>query len=164
MASESKVCAYCTGTFQPRRSDAKTCSNACRVALHRRTKGAPPTRRRRSSAARKRATGHGVVVDHRPVPSAARLFTPAPEGGAWTCGAANGTRWVLVELAAGGGAWALAESVPDGRARFADGEVREVFAPGAVTRGPGPMTRRGAMVWALLRIHRAAGGIAKLAN
>lgn len=62
MSLQIKVCDWCGGEFAARRSDARWCSTACRVAGHRRRKGKTPhtaIRRTVASKERQRATGKG---------------------------------------------------------------------------------------------------------
>jgi len=62
MALQIKRCGWCGEEFAARRSDAKWCSTACRMAAHRRKTGKTgygSVRRTRTSAERKAATGKG---------------------------------------------------------------------------------------------------------
>lgn len=56
-------CVYCRGAFEARRSDASTCSDACRQAVSRARRGAPKhgTRGAAVSAERQRRTGRGEL-------------------------------------------------------------------------------------------------------
>lgn len=60
------MCVYCLGRFAARRRHALTCSAACRkavsVALQAEEIDRPALRREAFSAARKRATGYGLMT------------------------------------------------------------------------------------------------------
>lgn len=60
------ICHYCEGPFPPARSDAKTCSGACKMATHRAVKAEFVTpaifRRDANSDERKAATGWGIMT------------------------------------------------------------------------------------------------------
>ena len=59
-------CAYCLGLFTAKRAHATTCSGACREAMSRALKATeldrPCLRRETWSAARKQATGYGLMT------------------------------------------------------------------------------------------------------
>lgn len=150
-----RICAYCGGTFQPIRVTRKTCSDPCRQALSRRRRGWSPSsgkRRRRSSPARLEATGRGHVEDHRPIPRAALRFRPEEDGGAFTLHGEDGRIWCLVNLHPGG-PWRLLERLP-AQVAWQGRRARRLFAPGDQVSGPSSATRRAALVWAVLQVHR----------
>lgn len=70
-----RECAYCQGTFTPRRSDALTCSGDCRKGRHDALKlecdadvKSPCSRRGRFSSERRAATGWGYMTANERLP------------------------------------------------------------------------------------------------
>lgn len=163
MPEHRLICAYCAGPFTARRSTRRTCSDACRQALSRRARGWSPSsgkRRRRSSRGRLEATGRGHVADHRKIPRAALRFRPTECGAGYTLEGDDGRRWSLIDLGhrgpgtGGAGPWLLVERRPGPIARGRDGQIRQLFDAGDELEGPSSATRRGALVWAVLQVHR----------